>query len=897
MSFKVRKSLVIGLGGTGRDAVLHAKRHCEEVYGEVPPTTRFLVLDTTSADDLQLEDRDIALASHEFNSLTVHNPETLVRYNDDIRAWFPSDVSPRAVTSGAGQIRALGRLALHANTGVRDSLNRLVNEINTWETSRQGKFELFDEGKTLYVSLVGSLAGGTGSGIFLDIAFLLRACDNLKTSDKLTAYLLLPGAFMGKPATRNVEPNTYAALRELDYYMGMKGTPDPATFGFGGRPIEIAPQPFDFIYLINNVTTAGTVYSKVRHLTEFLGRGIFMSLGASGKTAGDIWDNLAHQLQDQQKVRGKAAHYSSFGLSELVYDPDRFVRRCSLEMAKELVRTLFLGEQVDAGEAVAEFARQYKLREEGAEHNEVIDGLVPHAQPRKFQVPEKHNKQSVTEMLSRAPSYVKREQTRAEEESARNLITMTDETSDAVHDLVQERLDGANGLAWCTGFLRTLRGRMDGLRDEMTIEEQDMRDKLRKEEALLAELGKEREDLRDGIFNRRRWSDLAERAERTVRRCARWRIERVRRSQAARFFGALIEEIDKELRHVEALKELADNLIEKLERDLEDLRLDVRQAQPFAKVFEPRGTVPKAGAAEFVKWLSAKHRTIAGLSELSARKVERILLEFAGSQPELEAARADTIEGVLERVPEEERLAAIRDLATMAEPLWSYDQGHVTGSKKPTELFLVGTASDTDSILQDPNILREVAPERTTNPSLVGTGDTKRITCLKIEAAVPAFVLDRMEHWRHRFRDPDRPFNYHTSDAYHGVPDLFPGRADDQHFQMWALALASPFDLVASRNQFYYFRSGAGEVNLGRGRNAAMEAFLKDRKLIQETEQRISDQLRDLGTDKVGKRAKAWVDQKSKEYESKHMKPGIQQLIERELEEVMRWVDSQDRLE
>ena len=898
MSFKVRKSLVIGLGGTGRDAVLHAKRHCREVYGEVPPTTRFLVIDTTSADDLQLEDRDVALDRHEFLPLTVRNPETLVRYNDDIKAWFPSDVSPRAVTAGAGQIRALGRLALHANSKVLASLNGLVNEINAWETVRQGKFELFDEGKTLFVSVVGSLAGGTGSGIFLDMAFLLRACDNMKQSDVLTAYLLLPGAFVGKPATRNVEPNSYAALRELDYHLDLKNAAEPGTFGFGGRKIEIAPQPFDFVYLVNNVTSAGTVYSKVRHLTEFLGRGIFMSLGASGKTAGDIWDNLAHQLADQQKVRGKSAHYSSFGLSELVYEPDKFIRRHALKTAKGLVRELFLGEQYDASEAVEDFARQHQLREEGAEFNEVITRIVPHANPRKLPVSDRPNKKSVTEMLSRAPSYIKEEQLRAADESERNFVTMTDETSDALHDLVRERLDSSNGLAWCAGFLRTLRGRLDGLRDEMTIEEQELSDKIRKRDAFLNDLRKQRDDLRDGIFNRRRWSDLAEEVERTIRQQAQAEIEKIRRSQAARFFGSVIEEVDKEIRRVDALKELAGNLIEKLERDLEDLRLDTQQAEPFAKVFEPSGSISQAGAAEFVKWLAAeRHLTIAGLSGLSARKVERLLLEFAESQPEVEEARADTIEGVLSRLPEEQRLAAIRELAEMAEPLWSYDRGHVTGSKKTTELFLVGTASDTESILQDPKMLREVAPERTTGVSVVGTGDTSRITCLKIEAAVPAFVLDRMEHWRHRFRDPDRPFNYHTSDRYHGVPDLFPGSADDENFEAWALALASPFSLVERRGQFYYFRSGVAETTLGRGRNGAMEAFLKNAKLVEATYQRVSDLLRDMGVDEVGEQARAWVEEKEDEYRRKNLKPAVQQLIERELEEVVRWVESQDRLE
>ena len=46
MATKIRRSLFIGLGGTGMNALLHTKKMYYDTYGEVPPMIGFLGLDT-----------------------------------------------------------------------------------------------------------------------------------------------------------------------------------------------------------------------------------------------------------------------------------------------------------------------------------------------------------------------------------------------------------------------------------------------------------------------------------------------------------------------------------------------------------------------------------------------------------------------------------------------------------------------------------------------------------------------------------------------------------------------------------------------------------------------------------------------------------------------------------
>ena len=46
MATKIKRSLYVGLGGTGMNALLHTKKMFIDTYGEVPPMIGFLGIDT-----------------------------------------------------------------------------------------------------------------------------------------------------------------------------------------------------------------------------------------------------------------------------------------------------------------------------------------------------------------------------------------------------------------------------------------------------------------------------------------------------------------------------------------------------------------------------------------------------------------------------------------------------------------------------------------------------------------------------------------------------------------------------------------------------------------------------------------------------------------------------------
>ena len=206
--------------------------------------------------------------------LQVNNPERLVGNgtNPHLDEWWPPEVPKQAITAGAGQVRARGRLALFARASeVYSRLQRTIDDVRNIRNQKQSYAEQFQVSARagVEVYLVGSLAGGTGSGTFLDISFMARDIAGDSESN-LTAVLLLPGLFTRKAGVALVKPNAYGALKEIEYLSTMKGN---FQVDYGVRRVDVTRPPFDLIYLIDNSNEQGRVVSDDRDLYTLIADG------------------------------------------------------------------------------------------------------------------------------------------------------------------------------------------------------------------------------------------------------------------------------------------------------------------------------------------------------------------------------------------------------------------------------------------------------------------------------------------------------------------------------------------------------------------------------------------------------------------------------------------------
>ena len=221
----LKPTLVVGVGGIG--CWIADRVYAMAVENGIDTSSRIGVLgfDTDKTDLgrlVHLGTEQLIQTSTADTLFTVLN-----RRGDGIRSWFVDDAALTAETrqmtllDGAGAIRMFSRLAFDEAMGRVDDGNRLDMALAAIAT--RDNLSLF-EGR-VNVLLVGSLAGGTGAGMFLQTALLLAAKMRASGITPLVRGLfLLPDIIVraGRIAPDQIDgvrANGYAALKELHAVM------------------------------------------------------------------------------------------------------------------------------------------------------------------------------------------------------------------------------------------------------------------------------------------------------------------------------------------------------------------------------------------------------------------------------------------------------------------------------------------------------------------------------------------------------------------------------------------------------------------------------------------------------------------------------------------------------
>jgi serine/threonine protein kinase len=262
-------ALVIGLGQVGMQVLQQLRYGLASGLGspETLAHIRLLLLDTdpevlrqatrgarAPGNDVPGVHPELAegkLTAAEVALAPLNRPSYYLKSRDSqakLEKWFNLRMLyriPRSqVTTG---VRALGRLAFCDN--YRVVISRLKREIDalldpTDLIAAAGQTRLGIRTNRPRIYVVCSLAGGTGSGMFLDLAYNLRAMMRSAGFDQpdVVALFLLPGLDNHRTRTLTLG-NAYAALSELTYY-ATPGTLFRAKYHENEPPLEDAAPPF-----------------------------------------------------------------------------------------------------------------------------------------------------------------------------------------------------------------------------------------------------------------------------------------------------------------------------------------------------------------------------------------------------------------------------------------------------------------------------------------------------------------------------------------------------------------------------------------------------------------------------------------------------------------------------
>lgn len=333
--------LVIGLGGTGIDALLRLKYQINRRFKlpedpftkkkkEKPANVEFLALETNEHDrnkkykgiGLDPLTEFVLLSNAEIGSV-LQNRSILEPY---IREWLSPELTITDGINGASGVRQAGRLLL---------FTKIVQVVQTIE--RKIKSLSVGTNKKLMVFVLTGLAGGTGSGCFLDIAYIVRGIMERDYGsagvDKVNilGYLFTPDVNLAnKSLTEHsreyIKKNGYAAMKELDYWMNV----DERTERFKQQYASIlnvnSPMPpFNLAHLISATNLEGKLLENAYdYCMNVTAENITNFMASEDKSSGeefaihDYISNIRTNINQMPKTYAANYQYNILGASSAV---------------------------------------------------------------------------------------------------------------------------------------------------------------------------------------------------------------------------------------------------------------------------------------------------------------------------------------------------------------------------------------------------------------------------------------------------------------------------------------------------------------------------------------------------------------------------------------------------
>lgn len=385
MTPKLKRTLYIGLGGTGFKTLVHTKRAFINTYGEVPPMIKFLAIDSDKNQyqsyPLPSIHGEIRIDPNESSGIMVENADDKVTKHRKDLSWLP-EKNLRAVSdlvNGCGMVRTNGRIAFAFNYDTtRRNIQNALNSIRNLTIVHNEKYELLSN--DVEVNLIFSIAGGTGSGNFLDMAYLVKDIfkqQALPQTSKIIGYMVLPDVYdaqltFGKD---KLLPIGCASLVDLDYAMHHQFNKKIDVNYIVGN-YTLTGNPFHTLIAISNRNVNGDVVNNIEHLSQMMSLAMVVTAGELSSGLLSVANNLEKDMNSgNYDIGNKRAIIGTLGMSEITFRASELSALYSEKAAREIASAL-LNPGSNANIEANNWIDSNEIRENNGQ-DQVIDFLLP----------------------------------------------------------------------------------------------------------------------------------------------------------------------------------------------------------------------------------------------------------------------------------------------------------------------------------------------------------------------------------------------------------------------------------------------------------------------------------------------------------------------------------------
>ena len=413
----IKPALFVGLGTTGLKIVQGLRRLVFEEFSRPGlPIFRYVCIETDSGkSNIDAELSNTRNANENVDLIHALVPDTQAvapktqvgdpSYDANLTDWLNRDllhIGTRSFRYGADNIRMAGRLCLWENwvtiqQRLQNSFNSITAPENVKETNNilnnhygnstedssnnDGSMDISSTQSSPDIYVVGSLCGGSCSGMLIDIAYFLQTLLD-KSSSLCGIFSIYDLQHTTDPGNEVRAANCYAALRELNYYNHIE-TSYSCNFPSGHQVQEQKDPPFDYTLLVSRKAKNGTMFTNPGGAFDEDGLNQMVSLNLFADVVGGNtgqknairtdWQSLNGFRALKSVVQGEIPEmirgFASFGLTAVWYPKYRVSTASACLIGKSICKE-WLDQRQDLSEnqAAAKTVWDNILREH-------IDGL------------------------------------------------------------------------------------------------------------------------------------------------------------------------------------------------------------------------------------------------------------------------------------------------------------------------------------------------------------------------------------------------------------------------------------------------------------------------------------------------------------------------------------------
>ncbi len=860
-TIKISRTLYVGLGGTGVKAILRAKQCFVDAYGEVPPMIAFLAVDTDKAiRDVSLpsrKGRDVKFTENEICFCGITG-SALDIYRNHLTQfqWVPkrnADFLANLRNTGAGAVRSSGRfLARHNAVEISKRVASKVTEIG--KPLPIGSKFVYDTNKDgveypVKVNVVGSVAGGTGSGTMLDMLVLIaKTLRDSGLSYSITPWMVLPEVFRHMapgPASANVYQNAYGAIRELDYLYHLPMDNQNA-LDFNFDKVYYMDEGIGDTYLINNTNKAGVVFQNIEDITDSIGRCMFLP----SNEVNSVIVNLQPIIGPSYNIRNKKARYASAGSAEIVYDNQAVGNVIAKGIIAQICNELCKSDSMNALHEVNAWTTSEAVAIE--EHNAdlLTDSILPKYAPFSVVIDKDADENTV-----QANIFAGAEADNVVEEVRSNEARKFEIVKSELNKKIEEVLNTHNGVGVAKAFLESLSDDIAICKDEMSSEAAELRRAL----AYTFDWSAEISSLRNGIF-RIFDKDAAEALQGKITEHIAQKRDFLRHNWAIQFFTDLETYVNKLFQDISIFKSNVEAVERRQRREINAIQQLAKSDSKF-QIYLHSDDVEHFNLPN-VKETSALFRNetpIFTLIEKNEKELADTFFNFAKEQQSVINAVNVSIEQKMHSMTDEQLKAIFAKIKEMSSPLWvTNTQGYLDHAQELTTIFTIGVSDQSSGLIQEKYL--DEFTLGANKPTFASTHETDRITFFQSQCYSPAYAVNNLigylKEAGEKFKSESYPVCYldekwNQRMIVEGF-DIMPKQEKDRVLPNWVNAIVYGFIKYDEDRKTYFIESEQGDIlsggflELGQRRDLAFDQF-QMRGLDKEVESRLQQKILEQG--------------------------------------------------